>query len=62
MRVLTRWAAVPAAGLGVAALSHAADAQTPQAIPVAYGQPSLSDLGQLSIEELANWPSPAAAL
>ena len=53
----------------MAALSHAAGAQTPPqtlpqtlaTTPIAYEQPSLSDLGQLSIEELANLPVTSVA-
>jgi iron complex outermembrane receptor protein len=42
-------------------LSQGAGAQTLQPIPIAYEQPSLSDLGQLSIEELANLPVTSVA-
>ena len=50
-------------GLGLAAAAGAARAQT-SALPLtraAYEQPSLSELGQLSIEELANLPVTSVA-
>jgi iron complex outermembrane receptor protein len=44
----------------MAGLGQAAGAQS-RATPIAYEQPSLSDLGQLSIEELANLPVTSVA-
>jgi iron complex outermembrane receptor protein len=45
----------------MAALGHAAGAQSLPAAPIVHEQPSLSDLGQLSIEELANLPVTSVA-
>ena len=46
------WAAIAA----ITSVAGAARAQTPTLTPAAYDQPSISELGSLSIEQLANLP------
>lgn len=47
--------------LGVIAAAGSARAQAPVLTPAAYDQPSISELGQLSIEDLANLPVTSVA-
>jgi iron complex outermembrane receptor protein len=49
------------AGAGLAAAAGAAQAQTAPVTRAAYEQPSLSELGQLSIEQLSNLPVTSVA-
>ena len=51
------WAAIAA----IASVAGAARAQTPALTPAAYDQPSISELGSLSIEQLANLPVTSVA-